>query len=136
MQGQFRIPLRELRAAWIVTLPAPLRALSLSGPAPSSSPRRSTRTPRSRARSPTGSATLPDDAFAAPSVLPGWDVRTLVGHIVLHASAGLAAWLHDPGHARARRSRSPSTSAPTAAAADDIDGRTRAVTGDADRRPS
>lgn len=25
---------------------------------------------------------LPADAFAAPSILPGWDVRTLLGHIV------------------------------------------------------
>ena len=27
-------------------------------------------------------AALPADAFEAPSVLPGWDVRTLVGHLV------------------------------------------------------
>ena len=26
---------------------------------------------------------LPEPAFAAPSVLPGWDVRTLVGHLLL-----------------------------------------------------
>jgi uncharacterized protein (TIGR03083 family) len=28
-------------------------------------------------------ADLPPDAFGQPSVLPGWDVRTLVGHLVL-----------------------------------------------------
>ena len=26
---------------------------------------------------------LPDESFGGPSVLPGWDVRTLVGHLVL-----------------------------------------------------
>jgi uncharacterized protein (TIGR03083 family) len=36
--------------------------------------------------------TLPADAFAAPSVLSDWDVRTLVGHIVL-VQAGLAEQL-------------------------------------------
>ncbi|HZZ98287.1 MAG TPA: sterol carrier family protein [Jatrophihabitantaceae bacterium] len=34
-------------------------------------------------------AGLPAEAFAAPSVLPGWDVRTLVAHIVA-TKAGLA----------------------------------------------
>jgi uncharacterized protein (TIGR03083 family) len=28
-------------------------------------------------------AALPDDVFAGPSVLAGWDVRTLLGHVVL-----------------------------------------------------
>jgi uncharacterized protein (TIGR03083 family) len=36
---------------------------------------------------------LPADAFAAPSFLPGWDVRTLLGHIV-GSKDGLATWLH------------------------------------------
>jgi uncharacterized protein (TIGR03083 family) len=47
------------------------------------------------------SATLADwleqlsaEDFAAPSVLPGWDVRTLIGHVV-HMQRGLAARLHD-----------------------------------------
>ncbi len=35
---------------------------------------------------------LPDDAFAAPSALPGWTVRTLVGHIV-GSKDGLVEWL-------------------------------------------
>ncbi len=32
---------------------------------------------------------LPAETFAAPSVLPGWDVRTLLGHIV-GSKAGLS----------------------------------------------
>jgi uncharacterized protein (TIGR03083 family) len=38
---------------------------------------------------------LPSDAFAASSVLAGWDVRTLVGHLVL-VQRGLGARLGDP----------------------------------------
>ena len=26
---------------------------------------------------------LPDEAFGAPSVLPGWDVRLLTGHVLM-----------------------------------------------------
>jgi uncharacterized protein (TIGR03083 family) len=37
-------------------------------------------------------ATLPAESFAAPSVLPGWDVRTLVGHVV-SVQDGLSAAL-------------------------------------------
>lgn len=34
---------------------------------------------------------LPADAFAAPSVLPGWDVRTVVGHLVASKEGMVAA---------------------------------------------
>jgi uncharacterized protein (TIGR03083 family) len=37
-------------------------------------------------------AAAPAESFAAPSALPGWDVRTLVGHVVL-VQDGLAAAL-------------------------------------------
>lgn len=37
----------------------------------------------------------PVGAFARPSVLPGWDVRTLLGHLVLIVG-GLAPWLERP----------------------------------------
>jgi uncharacterized protein (TIGR03083 family) len=37
---------------------------------------------------------LPATAFSAPSALDGWDVRTLVGHIV-HVQRGLSARLQD-----------------------------------------
>jgi uncharacterized protein (TIGR03083 family) len=37
-------------------------------------------------------ATLAPEAFAQPSVLPGWDVRTLLGHIV-GSKEGIAEWL-------------------------------------------
>lgn len=39
---------------------------------------------------------LPDEVFAAPSVLPGWDVRTLVGHIA-GSKDGLAGGLDTRG---------------------------------------
>ncbi len=39
-------------------------------------------------------ADLPADAFAQPSALAGWDVRTLVGHLV-HMQRGLAQRLTD-----------------------------------------
>lgn len=38
---------------------------------------------------------LPDDGWAAPSVLPGWTVRTLVGHVV-GSKDGLATYLATP----------------------------------------
>jgi uncharacterized protein (TIGR03083 family) len=37
-------------------------------------------------------AELPDAAFARPSVLPGWDVRTLLGHVV-GSKEGIESWL-------------------------------------------
>ena len=37
-------------------------------------------------------AELPDDAFATASVLPGWDLRTLLGHVV-GSKEGIDAWL-------------------------------------------
>jgi uncharacterized protein (TIGR03083 family) len=37
---------------------------------------------------------LPDDAFTGPSVLEGWDLRTLLGHVV-HLQDGLIARLAD-----------------------------------------
>jgi uncharacterized protein (TIGR03083 family) len=41
-------------------------------------------------------AELPETAFAAPSVLPGWDVRILLGHLV-GSLDGMAAGLAVPG---------------------------------------
>ena len=41
-------------------------------------------------------AEVPAEAFGAPSVLPGWDVRTLVGHLVA-SKAGLVAGLMTRG---------------------------------------
>lgn len=35
---------------------------------------------------------VPESAFAAPSVLPGWDLRTLLGHVVA-SKEGMAEWL-------------------------------------------
>jgi uncharacterized protein (TIGR03083 family) len=74
---------------------------------------------------------LPPEAFAAPSVLDGWDVRTLVGHVVL-VHTGLAERLG---------SRSPEPPLPAAEyvtryrpAAESIDERTHATT--ADRPPA
>jgi uncharacterized protein (TIGR03083 family) len=80
------------------------------------------------------SATLADwlddlspDEFAAPSVLEGWDIRTLIGHVV-HMQRGLAARLHD---------RSPDAPAPVAeyvrryrTVAADIDANSRRAAGD------
>lgn len=70
---------------------------------------------------------LPTEAFAAPSALDGWDVRTLVGHIVL-IQTGLGAQL---------LTRSDAAPVPIAEfvgryrpAADDIGERTRATTAD------
>jgi uncharacterized protein (TIGR03083 family) len=39
-------------------------------------------------------ADLSEDAFAAPSVIPGWDLRTLLGHVE-YMQRGLAARLRD-----------------------------------------
>jgi uncharacterized protein (TIGR03083 family) len=38
---------------------------------------------------------LPDSAFARPSVIPGWDVRALLGHVLL-VHRGLLRWLAVP----------------------------------------
>jgi uncharacterized protein (TIGR03083 family) len=72
-------------------------------------------------------ADLAPEDFAAPSALDGWDVRTLVGHLVLVRS----------GLARALGSRSGQTPIPLAEyvrryrpAVDDIAARTAATTGD------
>ena len=51
---------------------------------------------------------LPAEAFDAPSVLDGWDVRTLVGHLVL-TQQGFARGAAEP-HRRSARSRWPTTS--------------------------
>lgn len=37
-------------------------------------------------------ADLPADAFAQPSVLPGWNLRTLLGHVV-GSKEGIGSWL-------------------------------------------
>lgn len=39
---------------------------------------------------------LPDESFATSSVLPGWDARTLLGHIV-GSKAGLSSYLETSG---------------------------------------
>jgi uncharacterized protein (TIGR03083 family) len=70
---------------------------------------------------------LPEDAFARPSVLEGWHLRTLLGHVV-HVQRGLAARLLD---------RSTDRPAPLAEyvrqyrpAAGHIDAETRRTAGD------
>jgi uncharacterized protein (TIGR03083 family) len=72
-------------------------------------------------------AGLQDEDFAAPSVLPGWDLRTLIGHLTA-SKTGLAAGLATRGtppalppseYVRAYRP-----------AADDISAMTRQITGD------
>jgi uncharacterized protein (TIGR03083 family) len=72
-------------------------------------------------------ADLPADAFARPSAVRDWDVRTLVGHVVL-VQRGLVARLADPADEPAvpvadyvRRYRPAAT---------DIAAATRATTGD------
>jgi uncharacterized protein (TIGR03083 family) len=72
-------------------------------------------------------AKLGPEDFAAPSVLDGWDVRTLVGHLVLVRN----------GLGRALDSRSGERAAPVAEyvrnyrlAVDEIEARTAATTGD------
>ena len=70
---------------------------------------------------------LPDAAFAAPSVLPGWDVRTLLGHIV-GSKEGIAAWLATRSTERALP---PATYVRAfAVAAADITAQTIEITGD------
>jgi uncharacterized protein (TIGR03083 family) len=72
-------------------------------------------------------AELPDAAFAAPSVLPGWDLRTLLGHVV-GSKEGMSAWLVT------RSSGSPLPPATYvrayAPAAADISAQTVEITGD------
>src|SRR5690349_24700979 len=72
-------------------------------------------------------AQLGPEEFAAPSVLDGWDVRTLVGHLVLVRN----------GLTRALDSRSSERATPLAeyvrryrVAADEIEARTEATAGD------
>lgn len=72
-------------------------------------------------------AGLSEDTFAAPSVLPGWDVRTVVGHIA-GSKAGLSSYL-------ATRAEPPAVPAAQyvrayAAAAQDITEQSIAATGD------
>jgi uncharacterized protein (TIGR03083 family) len=45
-------------------------------------------------------ADLPGATYARPSALPGWDLRTLVGHVV-GSKDGLGAYLAQPGTGRA-----------------------------------
>ena len=69
---------------------------------------------------------LPDDAFGAPSALPGWDVRTLLGHIV-GSKEGIPDWL---GTRSSERALSPVTYVRAyASAADDISAQTIEITG-------
>src|SRR4051794_24878948 len=72
-------------------------------------------------------AAAPAESFAAPSVLPGWDVRTLVGHVVL-TQERLAATL------RTRSREVPYRPADYVRhyrpAADAIDAGTREITGE------
>jgi uncharacterized protein (TIGR03083 family) len=70
---------------------------------------------------------LPAERFAAESALPGWDVRTVVGHIV-GSKDGLASWLRE-------RSAGPATPIASyvqayAPAAGEITEQTIAATGD------
>lgn len=72
-------------------------------------------------------AALPSQLFATPSVLPGWDVRTLLGHIV-GSKAGLAERI-------GTRAEGPAQPAALyvrayAPAASDITAQTVAITGD------
>jgi uncharacterized protein (TIGR03083 family) len=75
---------------------------------------------------------LTDEDFGRPSVLPGWDVRTLTGHLVLVAG-GLADILSDPdGLGRAQGRALPTTVLTQRYRRDvaDIEARTTARTGD------
>jgi uncharacterized protein (TIGR03083 family) len=70
---------------------------------------------------------LPEQSFAAPSVLAGWDIRTLSGHVV-GSKEGIAIWL-------ATRSADRPLPAATyvqayAPAADEISAQSVAVTGE------
>lgn len=74
---------------------------------------------------------LTDDDFGRPSVLPGWDVRTVIGHLVLVAG-GLADILADPIGFRATDRPLPMTILTQHYRRDvaDIEQRTAARTGD------
>ena len=72
-------------------------------------------------------AALPDADFAAPSVLPGWDVRTLVGHLAA-SKAGLVEGLR-PAASR-RRPRPSEYVRAYRPAADAITAVTKQLTGD------
>jgi uncharacterized protein (TIGR03083 family) len=70
---------------------------------------------------------LPDAEFARSSVLPGWDVRTLLGHIV-GSKEGLADWLATRS---TQRPLSPATYVRAyAPAAGDISAQTIEITGE------
>jgi uncharacterized protein (TIGR03083 family) len=72
-------------------------------------------------------AELPEAAFAAPSVLPGWDLRTLLGHIV-GSKEGMTEWLVTRS---ADRPLPPATYVRAyRPAAADISAQTVAITGD------
>lgn len=72
-------------------------------------------------------AAVPDDAFAAPSVLAGWDLRTLLGHIV-GSKEGIPDWLATRSTERALP---PATYVRAyAPAAQDISAQTIEITGD------
>lgn len=72
-------------------------------------------------------AQLPDSAFAEPSVLPGWDLRTLLGHIV-GSKEGIVDWLATRSNQHALP---PATYVRAyAPAADDISAQTIEITGD------
>ncbi|MBN9620065.1 MAG: maleylpyruvate isomerase family mycothiol-dependent enzyme, partial [Actinobacteria bacterium] len=72
-------------------------------------------------------AGLPDDAFAAPSALPGWDLRTLIGHVV-GSKDGLQGALAKQGSGAALRPADYVRAYAPAAA--DISRVTAEVTGD------
>jgi uncharacterized protein (TIGR03083 family) len=70
---------------------------------------------------------LPAAAFAQPSALPGWDLRTLLGHVV-GSKEGMADWLVTRSTERALP---PATYVRAyAPAADDISAQSIAITGD------
>lgn len=72
-------------------------------------------------------AQLPGAAFAEPSVLPGWDLRTLLGHIV-GSKEGIPDWLATRSTERALL---PATYVSAyAPAAEDISAQTIEITGD------
>lgn len=72
-------------------------------------------------------AALPDGAFAQPTVLRAWDLRTLLGHIV-GSKEGMPDWL---GTRSTERALSPATCVRAyAPAADEISAQTIEITGD------
>lgn len=72
-------------------------------------------------------AELPAPEFRRPSVLPEWDLRTLLGHVV-GSKEGIAQWLTTRSHERALPSAIYARA--YAAAAADISAQTKSVTGD------